>query len=69
MQSEGVGALHPALGTKQEGHGSAGVSPEEVTKVIRGLGHLCYEERQIRFVQPGKEKVFLWGHLVVAFCI
>jgi len=31
----------PAL----EGHGAVGAGPEEATKMIRGLEHLCCEER------------------------
>ncbi|GAB0193257.1 hypothetical protein GRJ2_001791000 [Grus japonensis] len=38
--------LHPARGSPgQEGHGAVGVSPEEATKMIQGLEHLCYGAR------------------------
>jgi len=35
-------ALEPSA---QERHGPVGVDPEEATKMIRGLEHLCCEER------------------------
>lgn len=38
--------LPPALGSSaQEGHGAVGASPEEATKLIRGMEHLSQEER------------------------
>ena len=40
------GFLRPALEpSAQEGHGPAGVGPEEAMKMIGGLEHLTYEER------------------------
>ncbi|KAJ7402857.1 hypothetical protein BTVI_82667 [Pitangus sulphuratus] len=38
--------LPPALESPvQEGHGAVGASPEEATKLIRGMEPLCYEGR------------------------
>jgi len=53
-----LGALHPALEPlAQESHGPVGVGPEEATKIIRGLEHLCCEERlRVGAVQPAEEK-------------
>ncbi|KAK4820480.1 hypothetical protein QYF61_027941 [Mycteria americana] len=37
--------LRPALEPSAQGHGAVGASPEEDTKMIRGLEHLSYEDR------------------------
>jgi len=38
--------MRPALEpSAQEGHGAVGVGPEEATAMVRGLEHLCCEER------------------------
>jgi len=40
------GVLHSALEpSAQERHGAVGAGPEKATKMIRGLEHLCCEER------------------------
>lgn len=50
--------LHPGVGSSvQEGHRSAGASPERVTEVIRGLEHLSSEHRlKAGVVQFGEKK-------------
>jgi len=40
------GVLCPALEpSAQERHGPVGAGPEEGRKMIRGMEHVCYEER------------------------
>jgi len=44
-----LGVLHPALElSAQERHGPVGAGPED-TRTIRGMEHLCYEERLREF--------------------
>ena len=41
-----LGFLHPALEpSAQDRHGPVGVGPEEATNMVRGMEHLCCEER------------------------
>ncbi|TRZ26190.1 hypothetical protein HGM15179_000802 [Zosterops borbonicus] len=51
----------------QEGHGPAGVSPEEGHKMIRGMKCLSCEEKLRELGVFSLEKERLWGDLIAAF--
>lgn len=57
--------LLPSLGSPtSEGHGAAGVSPEEATEILQGLEHLCSGARLGDLEVLSLEKRELRGDLI-----
>ena len=62
------GALLTCLGVPvKEGCGAVGAEPEEAMKMLRGLEHVCQEDRLRELGVVSMEKRRLWGGLTVTF--